>query len=73
MADGTTTLEGLTMKIAQWIRYPAEYKEASPLFALTTDDGAVLSETDTEPTARGSRELAREWGVEILPDIADGA
>ena len=60
-------------RAAQWIRYPGEWEGAPSLFALTADDGAVLSETDTEPTARGSRELAREWDVEILPDIADGA
>jgi hypothetical protein len=61
------------MRTAQWIRYPGEWEGAPPLFSLTTDDGAVLSETDTEPTARGTRELAREWEVAILPDIADGA
>jgi hypothetical protein len=60
------------MKIAEWIRYSGEWADDAPLFALTTDDGAVLWETDSPPTARGNRELAREWGVRILETISDG-
>jgi len=60
------------MKIAEWVRYSGVWADDSPLFALTTDDGTVLWETDTPPTKRANRELAREWGVRILETIADG-
>ena len=60
------------MKFAQWVKYPGESDEDSPLFALTVDIGTVLWETDSPPTARGNRELEREWDVKILAVVADG-
>lgn len=60
------------MKFAQWVKYPGESDGDSPLFALTVDIGTVLWETDSPPTARGNRELEREWDVKILAVVVDG-
>jgi hypothetical protein len=50
---------------AEWVRHDPEHDDAQPLWQLVRSDGVVLWETDSRPTRAASRELSREWEVEI--------
>jgi len=51
---------------ASWNYFPPEDADGGALWALVREDGEVLSETDSRPTAAGDRELSRDWDVEIV-------
>lgn len=51
---------------ASWEYHPPEDEGVCGLWALVREDGEVLSETDTRPTAAGCRELALDWDVDIV-------
>ena len=53
------------MKSAAWKYYPPEDVDLSPLWALVSDTGEVIAETDTRPSLACCRELGREYGVTI--------
>jgi len=65
-ADGRPNLLWSEDMKASWNYYPPEDADGGALWALVREDGEVLSETDSRPTAAGNRELAREWDVEIV-------
>lgn len=59
----------MRLPVATWQRIVDIVDDDVIYILLCTEGypGEVLSETDTPPTIRGNRELARDWGVEISP------